>query len=96
MDEPIVQLNAGVPESLRLRLNMFCLPRKVHMQDLVRVLVEKFTTEAESDQPSRFVKEVLEKVTPPSKTGPTPRKVVAFRERRPRGYRSRNPKNTRK
>lgn len=96
MDEPTLQLNADVPESLRLRLHSFCALRKVRMQDLIRVLVERMLMEAEGGQPCRFVRETLEKVTPPSKEAPVLRKVVALKGRRPRGDGSRRPKNTRK
>jgi len=55
------------------------------MQDVVRVMVAKFLSEAQTEQPSRFVKEVLDRVTPPADAEAT-RKVVAI-SRRPGGRR---------
>jgi hypothetical protein len=56
-----VKMGAWVPEGFRVHFRMFCLSRRVDMQDVLRVMVEKLLQEGESNQPSRFVKEVLEK-----------------------------------
>jgi hypothetical protein len=96
MEEPIKQLNVAVLDSLRARFHAFCIVRKFHMQDLIPVLMKKVMAEAESDQPSRFVREALEEVTPAPKIVPTPRKVVSLGGRKPRGYGGRRPKDTHK
>ena len=82
--DPIVKLTAWVPESLRLRFKMFCVPRKVDMQDVLRVMVEKLLTEGQTEQPSRFVKEVLQQVMPAADRESEPRKVLPM-SRRPGG-----------
>jgi hypothetical protein len=82
MDEPTVQLNVEVPERLRIAFHSFCLNRKIRMHDFIQVLMEGVMAEVDRDQPSRFVRDAIEKVTPAPKVGATPRKVVALMRKR--------------
>lgn len=84
-EDPLVKLGFRVPQSLRLQFRMFCLPRNLDMQDIVRAMVEKFLAEARQEPPSQFVTAILEKVAPPPTEGEPDRQNVVPIPRRPTG-----------
>jgi hypothetical protein len=76
----MAQLNADVPDELRKRARRYCLDHNVLVQDLIRVLLQRALDEVDSGHPSKFVRDVLERVAPKEKPEGS-KKVVPLRRK---------------